>query len=158
MATNTSRDVDEGSIPQWIFWYGAIVMVAVPLVYAVMTFVGPNLGEVTLSDGEEIDTALFKYGVRNVAAAAITAVALFRRSAPMLLLVFLMRFITESGDLLDIVFFIGESTAEILSFVVIMVLFALIPYAIGIRQLWPMVRSHHSSAGDTPEESSTATV
>ena len=140
MTANTSTHGSEAGIPTWIFWYGIIIMIGAPLLYAIMTFMGPNLGMVTLADGSDIDTGLFKYAVRNVAAALITGYALYKRSAPMLLLVFIMRFITESGDLLDSLLFGGLDTTEVISFVAIMVVVALIPYAIAIRKLWTMVR------------------
>ena len=140
MTTDTTTKTYGDSIPTWIIWYGAIIMVGAPLLYAIMTFMGPNLGMMTLADGSMIDTGLFKYAVRNVAAAAITGYALYKRSAPMLLLVFFMRFLTESGDLLDSLLFGGLDTTGVISFVAIMVVFALGPYAIAIRKLWPMVR------------------
>lgn len=140
MTNNTIKNASESSIPKWIFWYGTIIMIGAPGIYAIMTFMGPNLGMVTLSDGAEIDTGLFKYAVRNVAAAIITVYALYKRSAPMLLLVFIMRFITESGDLLDSLLFAGLDAAGVISFVLIMVVVALVPYAIAIRKLWTMVR------------------
>lgn len=140
MTSNTINNVSEGSIPKWIFWYGIIIMIGAPGIYAIMTFMGPNLGMVTLADGAEIDTGLFKYAVRNLAAAIITVYALYKRSAPMLLLVFIMRFITESGDLLDSLLFAGLDTAGVISFVLIMVVVALVPYAIAIRKLWTMVQ------------------
>lgn len=140
MATNMTTRAGEDAIPAWIIWYGAILMVGAPLLYAVMTFLGPHLGVVTLADGSEIDTALFKYAVRNVAAAAITGYALFRRSAPMLFVVFVMRLLTESGDLLDTLLFGHLDTIGILSFVGIMLVVALGPYAIALRKLWPMAR------------------
>jgi hypothetical protein len=139
MVTNLSTNANEDSIPRWIFWYATIIMIGAPLLYGIMTFMGPNLGMVTLANGSEIDTGLFKYAVRNVAAALITGYALYKRSAPMLLLVFIMRFITESGDLLDSLLFAGLDTAGVISFVAIMVVVALIPYAIAIRKLWTIV-------------------
>lgn len=115
-------------------------MIGAPLAYGIMTFMGPNLGSVSLADGSEIDTGLFKYAVRNVAAAVITGYALYKRSAAMLLLVFIMRFLTESGDLLDSLLFGNLDATGVISFVAIMVLVALGPYALAIRKLWPMVR------------------
>ncbi|MGB7301149.1 MAG: hypothetical protein WBD34_17660, partial [Burkholderiaceae bacterium] len=87
-ASKTGKD----PIPNWIIWYGVIVMVGAPLGNAVMTFAGTNLGMVTLADGSEIDTALFEYAVRNIAAAVITGYALYKRSAAMLLIIFFMQF------------------------------------------------------------------
>jgi hypothetical protein len=114
-------------------------MIGAPLLYAIMTFMGSNLGMVTLTDGSEIDTGLFKYAVRNVAAAAITGYALYKQSAPMLLVVFIMRFITESGDLLDSLLFGNLDTTGVISFVAIMIVVALVPYTIAIRKLWTIV-------------------
>ena len=137
--TNTITQATENSIPKWIIWYGVIIMIGAPLLYAIMTFMGSNLGMVTLADGSEIDTGLFKYAVRNVAAAAITGYALYKQSAAMLLVVFIMRFITESGDLLDSLLFGNLDTSGVISFVAMMVIVALVPYTIAIRKLWSMV-------------------
>ena len=137
--TNTITQATEHSIPKWIIWYGVIIMIGAPLLYAIMTFMGSNLGMVTLTDGSEIDTGLFKYAVRNVAAAAITGYALYKQSAPMLLVVFIMRFITESGDLLDSLLFGNLDTTGVISFVAIMIVVALVPYTIAIRKLWTIV-------------------
>ena len=138
MTTNTIAN--QGAIPKWIYWYGAIVMVGAPLIFGVMTLMDANIGMVTLQDGSTIDTALFKYGIRNIAAAVITAFALYKRSAAMLLAIFIMRFIVEGGDLLDSVLFANLDTTSILSYAAMMVFIAFVPYTLGIRKLWPMVR------------------
>lgn len=135
-----TENVNGNSIPKWIYWYGAIVMVGAPLIFGLMTFMDPNIGMVTLEDGSIIDTAIFKYGIRNIAAGIITVFALFKRSAPMLLAIFIMRFIVEAGDLLDSVLFANMDTNSILGYAAMMVFIAYIPYALGIRKLWPMVR------------------
>ncbi|MGB7303036.1 MAG: hypothetical protein WBD13_02055 [Burkholderiaceae bacterium] len=127
-------------IPNWIIWYGVIVMVGAPLANAVMTFAGTNLGMVTLADGSEIDTALFEYAVRNIAAAVITGYALYKRSAAMLLIIFFMQFMTEAGDFLDSLLLGETDVVGIASFVAMMIFLAFIPYTIAIRKLWPMVR------------------
>ena len=139
--TNESATSSSGDpIPTWIMWFGLIVMVGAPLAYAMMTFMGPDLGVVTLADGSQAETGLFKYAVRNVAAVAVTGFALYKRSAAMLLLVFLMRFATEAGDLLNGLLFGNLDAAGIAGLVGMMVLLAFVPYAIAIKQLWPMVR------------------
>lgn len=125
-------------IPNWIVWFGIIVMIGAPLANAIMTIAGPNLGIVTLVDGTQAETGLFKYAVRNLAAAAITAFALYKRSAPMLLLVFFTRFITEAGDLLDGLIFGQMNTTSIALYTAAMILFAFVPYTLAIRKLWPM--------------------
>lgn len=130
----------KSAIPRWIIWYGIIVMIGAPLIFAITTFMGPNLGLVTLANGSEIDTGLFKYAVRNLVAAIITGYALYKRSAAMLLLVFFMRFLTESGDMVDSLLFGNLDTTGVLSLVAMMVVVFLGPYVIGIRQLWPKVR------------------
>tara|TARA_R110002126_G_scaffold291410_1_gene452200 strand:+ start:2043 stop:2453 length:411 start_codon:yes stop_codon:yes gene_type:complete len=135
----TSKAI-ENSIPKWIYWYGAIIMVGAPLIFGIMTIMNPNIGMVTLEDGSIIDTALFKYGVRNIAAAVITAFALYKKFASMLLAIFIMRFIVEAGDLLDSLLFAGLDTTSNLSYAAIMVFLAFVPYTLGIRKLWPMVR------------------
>lgn len=136
---NTKQD-KQSSIPKWIYWYGAVIMVGAPLIFGIMTLMDTNVGMVTLEDGSMIDTALFKYGVRNIAAAIITAFALLKRSAPMLLAIFIMRFITEGGDLLDSLLFAELDMTSNLSYAAMMLFIAFIPYALGIRKLWPMVR------------------
>lgn len=128
------------AIPKWILWYGAIIAAAVPFFLGTMTLLGPNLGSVALADGSQIDTALFKYGLRNIAAAVAMAFAVYMRSAAMLLVVFIMRFMTEAGDLLDSVLFGGLDTTSILAYAGLMIVVAYVPYTIAIRQLWPMVR------------------
>lgn len=140
MTTNTVEETNEGTIPTWIIWYGIIVMIGAPLVFAITTFMGPNLGLVELANGTEIDTGLFKYAVRNLVAAVITGYALYKRSAPMLLLVFFMRFMTETGDMIDSFLFGELDTMGALSLVGMMIVVFLGPYVIGIRKLWPMVR------------------
>lgn len=139
MTTNTTTEAGKGGIPTWIIWYGVIVMIGAPLIFAIITFMGPNLGLVTLADGSEIDSGLFKYAVRNLVAAVITGYALYKRSAPMLLLVFFMRFLTESGDLIDSLLFGDLDATGVLSLVAMMIVVFLGPYVIGIRKLWPMV-------------------
>lgn len=139
MTTNTSID-NKDKIPTWIFWYAVIVMVGAPLAFGVMTIMGPDIGTKTLADGTTFDTGLFKYGIRNIAAAAITIFALYKRSAAMLLAIFIMRFITEAGDLLDAYLFSGMDSTSLLSYAAMMVFIAYIPYTLGIRKLWPMVR------------------
>lgn len=131
---------NQDSIPTWIIWYGIIIMVGTPLYYGITNLMSPDVGMQNLADGSTIDTAIFKYAVRNIAAALVTIFALYKRSAPMLLLIFIMRFITESGDLLDAFFFGELDTTSMLSYAAMMVFVALIPYALGIRKLWPMVR------------------
>lgn len=135
-ASKTRKD----PIPKWIIWYGVIVMIGAPLGNAIMTFMGPDLGVVTLADGSDIETGLFKYAVRNVAAAVITGYALYKRSAAMLLIVFFMRFMTEAGDLLDSLLFGNMDVVGIASFVALMIFLAFVPYTIAIRKLWPIVR------------------
>ncbi len=128
------------TIPIWIIWFGIILMIGVPLGNAVMTLVGPDLGSVTLADGTETETGLFKYAVRNIAAAVITVFALYRRSAAMLVVVLIMRFITEAGDLLDAILFAQMDSTGITGYTSAMIFLAFIPYTIAIRQLWPMAR------------------
>ena len=140
MTTDKETKTNQDAIPKWIYWYGAIVMVGAPLIFGVMTLMDANIGMVTLQDGSIIDTALFKYGIRNIAAAVITAFALYKRSAAMLLAIFIMRFIVEGGDLLDSVLFANLDTTSILSYAAMMVFIAFVPYTLGIRKLWPMVR------------------
>ena len=127
-------------IPKWIIWYGVIVMVGAPLANAVMTFAGTGLGMVILADGSEIDTGLFKYAVRNLAAAVITGYALYKRSAAMLLIIFFMRFMTEAGDLLDSLLFGETDAVGIASFVAMMFFLTFVHYTIAIKKLSPMVR------------------
>lgn len=140
MTTDKVTKANQDAIPKWIYWYGAIVMVGAPLIFGVMTLMDANIGMVTLQDGSIIDTALFKYGIRNIAAAVITVFALYKRSAAMLLAIFIMRFIVEGGDLLDSVLFANLDTTSILSYAAMMVFIAFVPYTLGIRKLWPMVR------------------
>ncbi len=140
MTTNSTTEDGKDAIPTWIIWYGIIVMIGAPLIFAIITFMGPNLGMVNLADGSVIDSGLFKYAVRNLVAAVITGYALYKRSAPMLLLVFFMRFLTESGDLLDSLLFGELDATGVLSLVAMMIVVFLGPYVIGIRKLWPMVR------------------
>lgn len=140
MTISKPTNAEQDPIPRWIYWYGAIIMVGAPLIFGIMTFMDPHIGMVTLEDGSTIETGQFKYAIRNIAAALITVFALYKRSAAMLLIVFLMRFITESGDLLDAFLFGGLDTTSILSYAAMMIFIALIPYALGIRKLWPMVR------------------
>lgn len=128
------------TIPIWIIWFGIILMIGAPLGNAVMTLVGPDLGSVTLADGTETETGLFKYAVRNIAAAVITVFALYRRSAAMLVVVLIMRFITEAGDLLDAILFAQMDSTGITGYTAAMIILAFIPYTIAIRQLWPMAR------------------
>ena len=139
----TNRDTIKESqdvIPTWIFWYGVIIVVGAPLLYGIMHLTGPDLGMKTLADGSTFDTAVFKYAIRNIAAAVVAAFALYKRSVPMLLIVFIMRFITEGGDLLDAFLFGELDTTSMLSYAGMMVFVALIPYALAIRTLWPMTR------------------
>lgn len=140
MTTSKTTNVNQDSIPKWIYWYGAIIMVGAPLIFGIMTIMDPNIGMVTLADGTTIETAHFKYGIRNIAAAVITIFALYKRSAAMLLAIFIMRFITEGGDLLDSILFAELDTTSLLSYAAMMVFLAFAPYALGIRKLWPMVR------------------
>ena len=140
MTTDKETKTNQDAIPKWIYWYGGIVMVRAPLIFGVMSLMDANIGMVTLQDGSTIDTALFKYGIRNIAAAVITVFALYKRSAAMLLAIFIMRFIVEGGDLLDSVLFANLDTTSILSYAAMMVFIAFVPYTLGIRKLWPMVR------------------
>lgn len=144
MSTDTAAP-DEGQsskdrIPTWILWFGVIVMIGAPLANSVMTLMGPGLGTVTLADGSQTGTGLFKYAVRNIAAVVITAFALYRRSAAMLILVFIMRFVTEAGDLADGLLFGEMGASGIAGYTAAMIFLAFIPYSIAIRQLWPMAR------------------
>lgn len=134
-------DTHHDAIPKWIFWYGAIILAGFPLVTGVITLTGSNIGTVALADGTQMDTGLFKYAIRNIAAAVAMGFALYMRSAAMLVVVLIMRFITEAGDLLDGLLFGDMGTTGILSYIGLMVVFAFVPYTIAIRQLWPMVRS-----------------
>lgn len=140
MKTSITTKTDQHSIPKWIYWYGAIIMVGAPLIFGIMTIMDPNIGMVTLEDGSVIETSHFKYGMRNIAAAVVTAFALYKRSAAMLLIMFIMRFIVEAGDLLDSILFAQMDTTSLISYAAIMVVLAYIPYTLGIRKLWPMVR------------------
>lgn len=140
MTTSNSSIDKQDKIPTWIFWYGIIVMVGAPLIFGIMTIVGPDIGTKTLADGTTFDTGLFKYGIRNIAAAVVTIFALYKRSAAMLLIIFIMRFITEGGDLLDAFLFSGMDSTGLLSYAAMMVFIAFIPYSLGIRKLWPMAR------------------
>lgn len=140
MNTTVSTDAKQDLIPKWIYWYGAIIMVGAPLMFGIMTIMDPNVGMVTLADGSIIETSHFKYGMRNIAAAIVTAFALYKRSAAMLLVLFIMRFIVEGADLVDSVLFAGMDTTSILSYTAIMVLVAFVPYTLGIKRLWPVVR------------------
>ena len=137
---NSAADTGKDSIPAWIMWFGVIVMIGAPLGNVIMTLTGPDLGMVTLADGSETETGLFKYAIRNIAAVVITGFALYKRSAAMLLIVFIMRFITEAGDLLDALLFGELDIVGIASYVAMMVFLAFIPYTLAIRKLWPMTR------------------
>ncbi|MEQ9378114.1 MAG: hypothetical protein RIG68_23190 [Imperialibacter sp.] len=139
MTTDKTTKANYDTIPKWIYWYGAIIMVGAPLIFGIMTLMDSNIGMVTLEDGSTIDTGLFKYGIRNIAAAAITVLALYKRSAAMLLAIFIMRFIVEGGDLLDSILYAGLDTTSMLSYAAMMVFLAFVPYTLGIRKLWPMV-------------------
>ncbi len=139
MNTSITTEASQDSIPKWIYWYGAIIMVGAPLIFGIMTIMDPNIGMVTLEDGSTIETSHFKYGMRNIAAAVVTAFALYKRSAAMLLILFIMRFIIEAGDLLDSFLFAEMDTTSLLSYTAIMVVLAFVPYTLGIRKLWPMV-------------------
>jgi len=139
MNTSKTTKTNQGAIPKWIYWYGAIIMVGAPLIFGIMTIMNSNIGMVTLEDGSTIETSHFKYGMRNIAAALVTAFALYKRSAAMLLVLFIMRFIIEAGDLLDSILFAELDTTSMLSYAAIMVFLAFVPYTLGIRKLWPMV-------------------
>lgn len=134
-------DTPHDAIPKWLLWYGAIILAGFPFVTGIMTLTGPHLGMVSLADGAQMDTGLFKYAIRNIAAAVAMGFALYMRSAAMLIVVIIMRFITEAGDLLDGLLFGNMDTTGILSYIGLMVVFAFLPYTIAIRQLWPIVRS-----------------
>lgn len=140
MNIDSAADTVKDPIPTWIMWFGVIVMIGAPLGNVIMTLTGPDLGMVTLADGSETETGLFKYAIRNIAAVVITGFALYRRSAAMLVVVFIMRFITEAGDLLDALLFGEMDTVGIASYVAMMVFLAFIPYTLAIRKLWPMAR------------------
>ena len=140
MNIDSAADTGKDPIPTWIMWFGVIVMIGAPLGNVIMTLTGPDLGMVTLADGSETETGLFKYAIRNIAAVVITGFALYRRSAAMLVVVFIMRFITEAGDLLDALLFGEMDTVGIASYVAMMVFLAFIPYTLAIRKLWPMAR------------------
>lgn len=140
MNIDSAADTVKDPIPTWIMWFGVIVMIGAPLGNVFMTLTGPDLGMVTLADGSEAETGLFKYAVRNIAAVVITGFALYWRSAAMLVVVFIMRFITEAGDLLDALLFGEMDTVGIASYVAMMVFLAFIPYTLAIRKLWPMAR------------------
>lgn len=133
--TNENHD----AIPKWILWYGAIIMAGFPFLIGIMTLTGSNLGTITLADGSLVDTGLFKYAIRNIAAGVVMALAVYMRSAAMLIVLFVMRYITEAGDLLDSLLFGDMGATAIIGFVALMFAFAFVPYTIGIRQLWPMV-------------------
>lgn len=109
-----------------------------------MTLTGPNLGTVAITDGSMIETGLFKYAVRNIAAIVITAFALYRRSAAMLIIVFITRYITEAGDLLDALLFGNLDSTGVMGYIAMMVFLAFIPYTIALRQLWPLAAKEES--------------
>ncbi len=123
-------------IPRWIFWFALVVMMGAPLLFGVGTFLGAELGPVTLEDGSIIDTSNVKYAWRNLVAAGMVLFALYWRSARMLLLIFLMRFATEAGDGIDTILNGDLETTSLIIFLVVMVVVFLAPYTYGIRKLW----------------------
>ncbi|MCH8906388.1 MAG: hypothetical protein IH840_04790 [Candidatus Heimdallarchaeota archaeon] len=123
-------------LPRWMMWYGVLVMIGAPLAFGLMTFFTADLGEVTLLNGTTIDTGNVKYGLRNLVAAIIAGLALYKRSKRMMLLVFIMRFLTEFGDFLDTVVYGSLSSMELIFFFVFMVVVFLAPYIYGIKTLW----------------------
>ncbi|MCH8906051.1 MAG: hypothetical protein IH840_03095 [Candidatus Heimdallarchaeota archaeon] len=129
-------DTNKSELPAWIWWYGIIVMVGAPLAFGLLTVFTAELGEVELMDGTMIMTGNGAYAIRNLAAAVMTVFALYRRSESMLLLIFIMRLLTDAGDGISIVLSGMFDGIAMVGFLVAMTAIFWGPSIYGIRTLW----------------------
>ena len=132
----TVSESTKDELPTWMMWYGVLVMIGAPLAFGLMTLLTQPLEQIAFVDGSTMDNGNFKYALRNLVAATIAGIALYKRSERMLLLVFIMRFLTEAGDFVDIAAYGDNSSTELIFTLIFMIVVFLGPYVYGIKTLW----------------------
>ena len=123
MSETTTR-----KLPRWIMIYGFAVMFLAPFGFALVAFFNPEMMPFDLGGGAAVEL----YAIRNMAAALVTLFALFRRSASMMLLMFIQRLLTEVPDYLTSLSEQGFS----IGFLLIVIVVFVGPDIWGIRTLW----------------------
>ena len=102
-------------------------MFLIPL-STVVFFFDPEMAPFELGSGAAVDF----YIIRNVAAALVTLFALYRRSASMILLMFIQRLLTDGSD-----FVVALNRGEDYLLPLLVLTFVIIgPSVWGIRTLW----------------------
>ena len=122
-------------LPKWIWVYGVVVMIIMSLGIAVVLLVGPGALPPELSGSLVFGGPFGLLGLnvaRHLATALAAAFALYRRSANMMLLLFMIR----------ILFDIPEYTFSVISgdylfpFVLFLIFVYWVPSVWGVRTLW----------------------
>ena len=121
-------ETTNGKLPRWVVIYGIAVMFLAPFGFSLVAFFNPEMLPFDIGSGD----AVVLYAIRNMAAALVTLFALYRRSASMMLLMFIQRLLTDGPDFLATLAG-SESSFPML---VMMIIFFYGPSIWGIRTLW----------------------
>lgn len=116
-------------LPRWIVIYGFAVMFLAPFSFSLVAFFNPDMMPFDLGGGAAVEL----YAIRNMAAALVTLFALYRRSASMMLLMFVQRLLTDGPDFVST---LSGGEGSILPMLLVMTVVFFGPSIWGIRTLW----------------------
>ncbi len=116
-----------GKFPVWVWIYGILVMTLIPIGLGLVTVFSPESMPFDVSGG-----GAEAYGIRNITAGLATIFALSRGSRRMMLVMFVMRLLTDIGD------YLGSFSEQGFSigFLLIMVVVFWAGAVFGIRAFW----------------------
>ncbi len=123
------------TLPRWIWIYAIVVMIIMNLGLAVVLLVSPRALPPELSGSLVFGGPFGLLGLlvaRYLATALATAFALYRRSASMMLLLFMIRLLTDIPDYTVSVI----SGDYLFPFVLFLIFVYWVPCVWGIRTLW----------------------
>lgn len=113
--------------PRWVWIYSILVMVFIPLALGLVTVISPESMPFDLSGG-----GAQAYGIRNITAGLATIFALYRLSRSMMLVMFVMRLLTDIGDYVGT---LGQDGFN-MGFLVMMTIVFWTGAIFGIRAFW----------------------
>ena len=118
-----------GKFPTWVWIYGILVMVIAPIALGLMFLLNPE----GIPGNEGGAAAVAPYAIRNITAGLATIFALYYRSRSMMLVMFVMRLLTDIGDYVGALIGMGFS----FPFLLIMIVVFWTGAVFGIRAFWP---------------------
>ncbi len=130
---STASETTTDTIPRWIWIYSIGIMILVGLGFAGMLAVNPGEVFPELAGKNILMEPARVFVIMNLATAVATIIELYRGSASMLLLLFMLMLL---GDLPDYAFSVFFSGDYLFPFVLFLIFANWLPSAWGIRTLW----------------------